>query len=120
MKTFYITVAIFLSLIFIIFINFIYINRTADRLSVLIENAEKSEGAEADIAALEEFWKNEQLKIGLSVSHIIVGKISDSIAGLKSLAESKETALFFRELSLLKEEIREMRRLEKFSCDNIL
>lgn len=120
MKVFYITAAIFLALVCLIIANFIYINKITEEMAALTENIKSSDDPSTEISVLDEYWKSKRVTVGLSVSHLIVGKISDSIASMKTFAESGEKVFLDREIALFEENVRELRRLEQFSFENIL
>lgn len=120
MKTFYVTVAIFLSLVCIITFNYFFINRTAEKMSFLVDKIKESDNASSEVSILDKFWKDKQVGVSFSVNHLIVGRISDCIASMKSFAKDGDYVLLNREVALLEESIREMKRLERFSCENIL
>lgn len=120
MKAFAITCIIFTCLIIIIIVNFIYINNTADTLKELTEAIlPYSDDLNTRIAELDSFWKNNLIKIEISVNHSIINNISANIESIKSYSESGEKALLAREIALLKEGILELRRLERFKVSNI-
>lgn len=120
MKTFTVSSIIFLLLIAIIAINASYINRTADRLDALVDEISEDIADSGDIISeLQSFWEKNITKIEFTVSHAMVNSIGLKIAGLRHHYEAKDFLQFSKELLLLKEEIKEFRRPERVSTENL-
>lgn len=120
MKTFIISTAIFSALIAIIIFNNIYINNSAEKLEELAGNITTGTGnIEERVAELEAFWNKNKDKMEFTTNHTSINSIGIKIINIRLFADNHDDIQLAREVLLLKEEIREMRRLEKFSIENI-
>lgn len=121
MKVFYISTAIFFAMIVIVFYNYIYVNRTADRLEETVSNilASGKDDMNEKITELENFWNKNKDKLDFTTNHQIVNSIGIKISNIRLFDKNGDIRQLERELLLLLEEIKELRRLERFSFENI-
>lgn len=120
MKTFFISTAIFAAMLAVIIFNYIYINDAADRLERLTADIMvDSETLDESIGALEDYWEMSRSKIDFTSNHTIINNIGIKIANIRLFADKGNDFYLAKELLLLKEEIKELRRLEKLSIENI-
>ena len=122
MKSFLFSMALFALLLFVIAWNFVYVNSTADRLLEMIEAlpASPDENALAPAEELSDFWDDRINSIGFSVGYTVLDRISEQAATL--VTTSKYHNFFDYQLAkeLLRDAVRDMRRLEQFSVGNLL
>lgn len=118
MKTFFISLAFFLLLLAVVVLNYIYINGICDGLTELADALE-SELCDERISALEECWEKHQTLLCFSVNYEYINNISGRISSIRALFDAND-AFVLREVALLKEDIKEMRKLESLSPQNIL
>ena len=120
MKTFIISTAIFLALIAIIIINYIYINDSADKLDDMAKAIiPGSENIDESITKLEKLWDKIRFKLELSTNHSLINEIGIKISNIRLLANDSANLQLTKELMLLREKIKELRRLERLSLENI-
>ncbi len=116
MKIFFISIMIFGVMSGVIVFNSIYINKTTDRLDELAE-AVTAEGY--GINELENFWDKNMKKVDFSVNHTLVNDIGIRIKNIRYFSEVGETKALGREIMLLREDLKELKRLDKISFNNI-
>ncbi len=120
MKTFIISTVIFAVMISMIIFNYIYINNAADRLERLAADIiPDSKVLEESVGALEDYWEESKSRIDLTSNHTIINNIGIKIANIRLFADKGDNLQLTKELLLLKEEIKELRRLERLSVENI-
>lgn len=120
MKAFFISTVIFFVMSAVIIFNFIYINNVADRLLELTDAITPNAVDLSDkVFALEDFWEKNKSKMDLTTNHIAIGNIGIKISNIRLFADYKDFFQLEKEVLLLREEIKEMRRLERFSVENI-
>ena len=120
MKAFFISTLIFLAMVLLVFYNYIYINGTSDRLEELtVEILFRSENLNEATSNLEEFWNKHKNKLDLTVNHQIVNSIGIKVTNIRLFVDNADYRQLERELLLLKEEIKELRRPERFALGNI-
>lgn len=120
MKTFFVSISIFLLLISVIIMNSFYINRISEQL---MSAAKKITAPNGDRSiALSDFsnlWHKNRNKISLSVNYVYIENIGERLAAVKAAHLRGDNDMFLHELAMLKEEIRELNRLERFSSINL-
>ncbi len=120
MKTFIISTVIFAVMISVIIFNYMYINDAADVLDELAAAIiPEADNLEASVKALEDYWEDNKVRIGLVSNHTVINNIGIKISGIRLFYEKNDSLRLAREVLLLKEEIKEMRRLERLSAENI-
>ena len=120
MKTFVVSLILFVLMIFAIVWNFLYINRTADKLLELSEALPKtSAGALKQAEALSAFWRERMDVVGFSVGYTVLDRISEQTVSLVAAAKYESDFDYRLAKALLDDAIGDMRRLERFSFGNI-
>lgn len=102
-------------------LNFIYVNRVADEMSALAASlpSPNDSACVEKSAALCKKWKKNAPLVGLTVGFLTVDKLSEHCETLLSCAEVGDVYGYYSTLSLLKDSIDDVRRLEKFSIENL-
>lgn len=116
MKIFFISLVIFVIMSAFIILNSIYINETAEKLEILAESV-TTDGDGID--ELENFWDRNMKKIEISVNHTLVNVIGIRIKNIRHFADVRETESLGREVMLLCEDLKELKRLDEISVHNI-
>ena len=101
--------------------NFIYINRLADSLTEMADSlpSPNDSACVEKAAALCKNWEKNAPLVGLTVGFLTVDKLSEHCQTLLSCAEVGDVYGYYSTLSLLKDSIDDVRRLEKFSIENL-
>ena len=102
--------------------NCIYINEVSDRLLLQIDSIPhpSSEDCEAPIAALNEYWEERFSTVCLSVSYTVADRISEHARTLFSAARIGDLYGFYQSLTLLRDAVEDMRRMETLSVVSLL
>jgi hypothetical protein len=102
-------------------LNFIYVNRVADEMTALAASlpAPTDSACVEKSAALCKKWEKNAPFVGLTVGFLTVDKLSEHCETLLSCAEVGDVYGYYSTLSLLKDSIDDVRRLEKFSIENL-
>ena len=122
MKSFLCSMALFALLLFVIAWNFVYVNSTAEKLLDMIDALPDSpdESALAPAEELSEFWHARTDYVGFSVGYTVLDRISEQAATLVSTAKYHDFFDYQLAKELLRDAVRDMRRLEQFSVGNLL
>ena len=101
--------------------NFIYVNRLADEMTTLADALPSiNDPACVEKAdALCKKWDRHAPFVGLSVGFLTVDKLSEHCETLLSCAKVGDVYGYYSTLSLLKDSIDDVRRLEQFSVGNL-
>ncbi len=101
--------------------NFIYVNRIADAMSELadaIPDVDEPMCVEKADELCQKWEKNAPI-IGLTVGFQTIDKLSEHCQTLRSCAEVGDVYGYYSALALLKDSIDDVRRLERFSMENL-
>ena len=122
MKAVIITVAAFVLLCALMFLNHAYIKATANELVRLAESLDFSdkEASRQTLHEIDELWKKSSLIFSLTVSFREIDRLGECIITLSSSLEDSSEALFEGYRNLLIDAIEGVARLEDFSVMNIL
>ena len=122
MKSFLCSMALFALLLCVIVCNFLYVNRTADKLLEMIDAlpASPDDSALAPAEELSAFWDERTDTIGFSVGYTVLDRISEQAATLVTTAKYHNFFDYQLAKELLRDAVRDMRRLEQFSVGNLL
>lgn len=122
MKSFLCSMALLALLLGALICNFVYVNRTADRLLEMVDALPSSpdESALAPAEELSAFWDERTDTIGFSVGYTVLDRISEQAATLVTTAKYHNFFDYQLAKELLRDAIRDMRRLEQFSVGNLL
>ena len=101
--------------------NFIYINRLADSLTEMADSlpSPNDSACVEKAAALCKNWEKNAPLVGLTVGFLTVDKLSEHCQTLLSCAEVGDVYGYYSTLSLLKDSIDDVRRLEQFEIENL-
>ncbi len=116
MKIFFISLGIFSTLSALIFFNSIYINATADKLDALATEITEDWNR---VSELEDFWDKNMKRVEFSVNHTLVNEIGKRIKNIRHYYNWGQEDELNREIMLLHEELKELKRLDKISVNNI-
>ena len=102
--------------------NFVYINRLADAMNEILDAIPSLDDPMCVQKADElcQKWEKNAPIVGLSVGFLTVDKLTEHCYTLRSCAEVGDVFGYYSTLTLLKDSIDDMRRLEKFSVRNLL
>ncbi len=117
-----IATVVLLSLVLILSVlNFVYVNTTADMLCDMLDTLPSMEdpSAQAAAQAIEEYWREKEGIIGLTVSYPFVDRISEEAARLGAAIQAKDLYGFESARTLLYDAAEDMRRAEQFSVKNL-
>lgn len=121
MKTFILSLVLFVMMLTAITINFFYINKVSDKLYVMTSEAPTAgeDGCYTAASQLDDYWQTNHDIVRLSVSFVELNNVSDAIVSMKSYAKSGDVTEYENARQLLLNAIHEMRRLESFKISNI-
>ena len=120
MRSFIITLALFLSVCVVIFFNYNYINRVSAFVIDCVSDEAFNTNPKAAIEKLEHFWRDNSAVVGLSVGYKELDRMSDLIIDLRTYFELGNTAEVTRIRALIVETADEISRLERFDIENLL
>ena len=120
MRSFIITSLLFTAVLWVIFFNGNYINSSAEYIVECVEDSTFEADPIGCIESLENFWKENQAKVGLSVGYKELDRMSDLIIDLRTYFELGNSAEVKRVRVLIVETADEISRLERFSLENLL
>ena len=120
MKTFYLTLFLFIILIGAIAGNAVFVLRTADTLQSMVASLPAVPETGAALTELETLWQRRRVLLSLSVPAGALLLFDTALTGIRSSAESgiKADYELYRAEALLA--IRGLVRLERFSAENLL
>ena len=120
MKTFVVSLLLFVLMLFVILWNYFYINKTAEELLALSELLPDSvDGALEAAQKISDFWQARMDVVGFSVGYTVLDRISEQAASLLCAAKYESDFDYRLSKALLQDTVGDMRRLEKFSIGNI-
>jgi hypothetical protein len=102
--------------------NAIYINKVTTRLQTALNELPdvSSPNCRERTQELLKYWEKHEPYVGLSVSFTMIDRLTEQAILLSSCAECGDIYGFRSALSLMKDCIRDVRRLEQFSVANLL
>ena len=119
MKSFIISLILFILLISTIFGNAFYVKEVSKRIVSDTKTLEESNYSPQRIRDLEKYWEKHRGFIGLSVGHDELDRISESIISLKASCESGNISDAELYLLILQDLVKEMGRHEELSLENL-
>ena len=101
--------------------NFVYVNHLADEMTEMADALPKPNepNCTTQTAALCQKWEKNAPIVGLTVGFSTVDKLSEHCQTLHSCAAVGDIYGYYSTLSLLKDSIDDVRRLEQFSVGNL-
>lgn len=121
MKSLIVTVVLCCIMVLAATANFIYVNHLADAMTEIADALPAIDEPMCieRIDALCRLWEKHSPIVGLTVGFLTVDKLSEYCQLLRSCAEAGDVYGYYSTLSLLYDAIDDVRRLEKFSIDNL-
>ena len=122
MKSLLISLILFAVMLSSIAVNAIYINNVANKMNDLLAELPDigEEGCSDATRDICDYWEKNTPYVGLSVGYTIVDRVSEQAATLSACAACNDFFGFRTALALLRDAVGDMRRLEKFSIENLL
>lgn len=119
MKTFYAALVLFAILLGAVALNFYHINHVADELNRQLEALPACEEAQEALDGMYVYWEAHKKCASLSISYEVLYQMEENITDMKSAVAKKEDSEYEKARALMSISIKQMRRLEKFSIENI-
>ena len=122
MKSLIVTLVLLVLMLGCVVGNYFYINRVADEMEALL-NALPDIGEEdcaAGTAELRSYWEKRVGFVGLSVGYTVVDRVSEQAATLEACASCGDLFGFRTAAALLRDALGDVRRLERFSLENLM
>ena len=117
------TVSLILLILMLICVvwNYIYINEVSERLSAMIEAlpAPDDPMCGARISELINYWEEQRTAVCLSVSFTVADRISEHAETLAASVACGDRFGFYHSLSLLRDAIEDLRRMERPSLGTL-
>lgn len=122
MKVFAVSVVLLAVMLTGILINYRYINNVADEMNTMLDAVPSFESPECvpAIQSIVSYWESQVNYVGLSVSYNITDRLSEQALTLLAAAECQDPYGFHAAMTLLRDAITDMRRLETFSLENLM
>lgn len=119
MKSFIISTVIFALLIAAIACNAFYVKTVSEHILNESQRLADEDYSLSVITDLEEYWKKHRAFVGLSVGHLELDHLSETLISLRASCESGSRADAALYLSLLHDAAQEMARHEELSFENL-
>ena len=119
MKAFWISLILFALLLMATAGNALYIRRVTDRIYAITESLSIPEARADSLAELETLWKKQEPWIGLTVGFRELDHFGELIVQLRWAQDTQNEAELLRYRALLRDAIKELRRAEEFSVENL-
>lgn len=120
MKAFFISTVIFSVMLALVLFNSFYVIGTTDRIMEMLSSiTSEPEDLMGEVAELECFWKKNSEWLDITANRQFINSIGTKIANIRLYAERGESKQLETIALILNEEVKEMRRLERFSFGNI-
>lgn len=122
MRTFIVSLVIFLILLGCIIGNFFFIRSTTDNLAKMTASLPDANETECKdrVAELREFWERRRDLISLSVSYTDLNQCGSLLAALDAFSAAGDSTHFNAAKLQLLDALDELSRLEAFSIGNLL
>jgi len=122
MKALAFSLILLVLMLFCVIGNYIYINEVSAQMDRLLEDLPRLDSPDCEARAAEicDYWASHVDTVGLSVCYTTVDRVSEQSAILQSCAAHGDVYGFFTALTLLRDAVGDMRRLEDFSIGNLL
>ena len=121
MRSLIATVVLLLVMLLATAANFVYVNTVADKLEEMVDKLPKDvrEANVDEIQQLCDEWEKHAPFIGLTVGFLTVDKLTEQTHTLLACAESGDVFGYHTALTILKDAVDDMHRLEQFSVENL-
>ena len=114
MRGFIISIALLLTVLALVIINAIYINKTIDRMTEIADDVKANTSEEA-INELYEYWETHRYFVALSVSLREIDSVTENLLNLKTACAEKNSWLINQSYSLFINSLEDIRRYEELS-----
>ena len=119
MRSFIISAIIFALLLGAIAFNAFYVKSVSEHVLGEAQRLADEDYSLSVITDLEEYWKKHRAFLGLSVGHLELDRLSETLISLRASCESGSHADAMLYLSLLHDAAEEMARHEELSFENL-
>ena len=119
MKAFFISLSFFILILTVTLLNSSYVERTANQMEKIALKIENGSYSNEDIIFLEEIWQKKFRIIELTEGYPLVSSITNRIKSIVFYARTCDSAMLKRDAILLMEDLKDMKRVEKFSLNSI-
>lgn len=121
MKGFIITVALSITLMVCIIINYNFVNKVHDTMHSMVEQLSNmpSNKNEEIIVSLKQYWDSKNTLLSFSVSFREIDDLSNKLDSMYAANQSGNTSQFLISKELLQNAIDAIMRLERFSVKNM-
>lgn len=120
MKAFFISTLIFSVMLALVLFNSFYVVGTTDQIMEMLSSiTSEPENLMEEVSELESFWDKNSEWLDLTANRQFINSIGTKIANIRLYAERGESKQLGTIALILNEEVKELRRLEKFSFGNI-
>ena len=120
MKTFVISIVLFVSMSLAIAINSIYINNVTNTVEALTSSLSETDDCTSEVLYIYEHWKKNLRFISISVGFHETDAITEAILSMKIYANTPSSPEFRYAKAKILETISEVRIGEKITISNIL
>ena len=119
MRSFIISTVIFVLLLAAIIGNAFYVKSVSEHILKESQRLADEDYSPAIITDLEKYWKKHRTFVSLSVGHLELDHLSETLISLRASCESSSRADAALYLSLLHDAAEEMARHEELSFENL-
>ncbi|MBE6595239.1 MAG: DUF4363 family protein [Ruminococcaceae bacterium] len=119
MKSFYIALCAFVLLFAVIACNYVFINQTSDELERRLTALDVGT-AKKDIAELNILWERKRVLMSFSIPNAEIQAFQERLTALQYAVYFRDPAEFERCRALALGAVSDLRRLERFSVENLL
>ncbi len=121
MKSFYMTLVLFLLLVACVAWNYLYINKVTNEMKEMLAEVGETIGAESEARAhaMVEYWDREEGYVGLSVEYSILDRVKEQALLLEHCARMGDVFGYHAAYAMLGDALEDLGRLEQFSIDNL-
>lgn len=119
MKSFYVSLCAFALLLAVIVCNYGFINQTADELERRLAALDTNTAA-SGIAELNTLWAQKRMMMSFSIPNAEMQNFQERLTALQYAVGFRDPAEFERCRALALGAVSDLRRLERFSVENLL
>ena len=122
MKSFIITLLLLAGMLLGIFANALYINNVANEMLSMLDSLPDvgSDLCAPEARKILDYWNQQSVFVDLSVSYLILDRITEQASLLVAAAECGDLYGFRASLALLRDAVGDMRRFDELSMGSIL
>ena len=114
MKMFFLTLFLFILMLFLIITNAIYIKRMTSEMDDRIERLSDVHSSQCvkEIAALQKYWEKQMPLVSLSASFFAVDRTTEQLSLLLVAAKNQDLYGYCSALAMLTDAVGDLRRME--------